>query len=76
MITEIVLAEEKIEVRLPCVEVHLCVGELDRDTIEDGNITDGGRVGNRGTGAGGGEGAAAMGEGRVRHGGCKVERCG
>jgi hypothetical protein len=42
MVEEVVLVEEEAEVRLPREEVGCGVGELDRPSLEDGNIADDG----------------------------------
>jgi hypothetical protein len=45
VVEEIILMNEKIEVRLPGEEVGRGVGELDRHILEDGDITDDGNGG-------------------------------
>jgi hypothetical protein len=77
VVEEIVLAEEKAEVRLPGEEVGGGVGELDRHTLEDGDVVDDGD-GGAGEGVGAPrsrrvEGVREAGVGGVGHGGRK--RC-
>lgn len=79
VVEEIVLAEEEIEVCLPCEEVGRGVGELDRHALEDGDVADDGD-GGAGEGVGaprsrGGEGVGVVGGAGAREvGHCERKR--